>query len=130
MKSRDSNLHCPAAEPHFSFCAELRHADTSLYGYGADKPAPNNAHISLAEDGRASAAVAMFVCTWIRVLKRWGDLGEGQKSEGRRVHWSAASRSKRHSLLREENMCFQITFFWKSSKHLITIIASFLVISS
>lgn len=42
-KSRDSDLHCPAAEPHFSFCAELRHADTSLYDYGADKPARNNA---------------------------------------------------------------------------------------
>lgn len=47
MKSRDSNLHCPAAEPHFASCAELRHADTSLYDYGADKPAPNNADPSL-----------------------------------------------------------------------------------
>lgn len=58
-----------------------------------------------------------------------GPLG-GQECEDRRVHCSAASRSKRHSPVNEENLCFQIAYPWKGSKHLITIITSFLIISS
>lgn len=103
--------------------------------HGADKPAPSNADSSFlltsspAKYGLVPAVVALFLYPWIGVLKRWGDPWEGRKCEGRTVHHSAASRSKRHSPLREENMCFQITFLWKGSKHLITIITSFLLIS-
>lgn len=69
----------------------------------------------------------LFVCPWIIVLKRWGNSWDGQRCEGRRVHHSAASRSKRDSPMREVSDHFP--FLWEGSKHLITIITSFLVLS-
>lgn len=59
----------------------------------------------------------LFACPWIRVLKRWGNSWEGQRCEGRRVHHSAACRSRRHSPLREDSDHFPLGRFKASYNH-------------
>lgn len=102
--------------------------------YGADKPARNNTDLSFLLTSLWLKVSWLLSCLsylsipWLEFWKLGNPLGRA-KLWGRRVHHSAACKSKRHPHLRENNICFQITFLWKGSKHLITIITSFLVIS-
>lgn len=133
MNSWDSDLHDPSCRaPAFLSVLNSGFTTRGLVISGADKPAGGEGlrwlQITLTSRLPAEgdlAPGALFVCP--SVLKTWGDPGQGQKCEDRRV-CSCIQGQKTLSCQGREPV-FPDPFPLEGSKRLITVTTSFLIAS-